>query len=374
MAELLGQEAAMTLVLPKGSLIRPSDSEAFAEIVYLPIVSLRKSPLSILAYLPAVLWCGWCLAALARRKSARCLIVNDFFLMEGAVARLFGFRGRLISWVRIDPSRFPAPLRRIWLACVFRASDRVVAVSDFIRRRLPVSQNTTRIYDSVSAAPDPTSRSARSRKSIVFVGNYTPGKGQDHAVSAFAQIADEFPDARLRFHGGDFGVEKNREFRRGLEARVEQLGLGQRIAFHGFAQRVEDVYGTAAVALNLSISESFSLTCLEASTFGLPVIAFRSGGPEEIIADGETGFLCSTGDIDAVADALRRLLREPELRSRMGVAGAQRAKQVFGSQQFLEAVRAVLFPSASPGKSAFLEDVQSERKTSISRGAWVTRE
>jgi glycosyltransferase involved in cell wall biosynthesis len=205
--------------------------------------------------------------------------------------------------------------------------------------------------------------------SVVFVGNYTPGKGQDHAVSAFAQIAHEFPSARLHFHGGDFGMEKNRGFRRELEARVEQLGLSRRVAFHGFTERVEEAYGTAAVALNLSVSESFSLTCLEASTFGLPIIAFRSGGPEEIIADGQTGFLCPTGDIEAVANALRRLLRDPDLRSRMGSAGIQRAEQVFGSQQFLEAIRPLLLLADSHGSSLLPRGVQSERNISTNRGA-----
>jgi glycosyltransferase involved in cell wall biosynthesis len=373
MAELLGEEAAITLVLPRGSRIRPCDSQAFAGIVYLPIVSLRKSVISMILYVPMLLWCGWRLAAFARKTKASCLIINDFYLMQGAVARIFGYRGRLISWVRIDPVRYPRWLRRAWLGCTFRASDCVVAVSEFIRNRLPPSQKTVRIYDSVPLVPQPmrpaSQNNSEDNPSVVFVGNYTPGKGQDHAVSAFAQIAHEFPSARLHFHGGDFGMEKNRGFRRELEARVEQLGLSQRVAFHGFTEQVEEAYGTAAVALNLSISESFSLTCLEASTFGLPIIAFRSGGPEEIIADGQTGFLCPTGDIEAVANALRRLLRDPDLRSRMGSAGVQRAEQVFGSQQFLEAIRPLLLLADSHGSSLLPRGVQSERNISTNRGA-----
>lgn len=344
LAEALKPDGAVTLVLPRGSRIPADEATAFAEIVYLPIVNVRKSLVSLVAYLPALLWSGWQIASLASRKRAAWLVVNDFYLMHGVVARLLGFAGTLITWVRIDPERYPAPLRRPWIALSYRWSDTIVAVSDFIVRRLPSSPKLVRIYDHVTPSADPavSASSEAGPRTIVFVGNYITGKGQDYAIRAFSQISAEFEDARLLFFGGDMGLEKNREFRRGLEAMAKDLGLDQRIEFHGFQQNTGFAYGRGGIALNLSESESFSLTCLEASAFGLAVVAFRSGGPEEIIVDGESGFLCPLGDVAAVADALRKLLADPARARAMGLAGVRRAEARFGVQQFRSALREIM--------------------------------
>ena len=90
----------------------------------------------------------------------------------------------------------------------------------------------------------------------------------------------------------------------------------------------------AYAALNFSNSESFSLTCLEASAHGLAVIATRCGGPEEIIEDGVTGFLVPVGDIEAMAARMADVLCNPEMAAAMGEAGRQMVGQRFSIAQF----------------------------------------
>jgi glycosyltransferase involved in cell wall biosynthesis len=74
----------------------------------------------------------------------------------------------------------------------------------------------------------------------------------------------------------------------------------------------------------------------------VPVISYRSGGPEEIIEDGKTGYLVGLGDVAAVAAAVVRLLEQPGLPERMGAAAAQSVCERFGPKQFIAAVLPLL--------------------------------
>lgn len=67
-------------------------------------------------------------------------------------------------------------------------------------------------------------------------------------------------------------------------------------------------------------SEGFGLVYLKAGAYGLPVVATRSGGVTDAVKDGETGLLADSGDVVSIADAVLRLLTEPELATRMGRA------------------------------------------------------
>jgi glycosyltransferase involved in cell wall biosynthesis len=74
----------------------------------------------------------------------------------------------------------------------------------------------------------------------------------------------------------------------------------------------------------------------------LPVIATRSGGPEEIVEDGCTGLMIPVGDAEACAAAMRTLCQNPSLAARMGQAGRQRVMKVFAPDAFAARLRAIL--------------------------------
>lgn len=342
MARLLTPWLRFVLVLPANANIAPAELQPFAAVERLPLVQLRKSPQAALAYGPALLFSGAGLLRLLRKHGAQTLVVNDFFQLQGWIARRLGWRGRMLTWVRFDPWRFPRPIANLWLRAARSASDQIVAVSRFIEERLPSSLRTIRLYDCIDpdlvAAASPEERPEH----ILCVGNYISGKGQDDAIEAFARLADRHPAARLVFHGGDMGLEKNRAYRAALVRRAEELGLAGRVLFGGFADDLPAVLASARVVLNLSRSESFSLSCLEAQQLGVTVIAFRSGGPEEIIVDGETGFLLPVGDIDGVARVMSRLLDDPRLAERMGTAAAGSVASRFGPDAFVEAALPLL--------------------------------
>jgi len=110
------------------------------------------------------------------------------------------------------------------------------------------------------------------------------------------------------------------------------------IEFRGFENDPSVLFNNAGMFLNFSTSESFSMTCLEALSYGVPVIATRSGGPEEILDNGKCGLLVNNGDIAAMADAIKLLASNPEARARLSQAGIERVLTAFNpvasKQQF----------------------------------------
>lgn len=338
-------ERAAVLVLATASRVENVDLSMFAEVIRVPMRQIRRSATDLALYGPGLLAAGLRLRRLLRDDDV--LVVNDFYLLHGWVARRLGFRGWIVTWVRIDPSAFPAPLGRLWIAAMRAASDRIVAVSDFIAERLRTEGiEPVRVYDPVDASLTPTRReSASDPQHIVHIANFTRGKGQDDAIAAFTRIAPRFPQARLTFHGGDMGLQRNRDYLAELEAQAKASGFGDRIAFHGFARDLGPVLADADLALVLSHRESFSLACLEASQSGLPVIATRCGGPEEIVRDGDTGMLCHVGDVVAIADAMVQLLTDPAEAAAMGARGAALVRERFAPEAFAAALLDLFTPA-----------------------------
>jgi glycosyltransferase involved in cell wall biosynthesis len=134
---------------------------------------------------------------------------------------------------------------------------------------------------------------------------------------------------RLRFVGADMGLEKNRRYKQALQARVDALGLGHVVELGGFSSDMELEMKSAHVVMNLSESESFSNTCLEAGFFHRPVIATRCGGPEEIVEEGQTGFLVDLGDARQAAGRMLQLAADAALRQRMGEGAHERTARLF---------------------------------------------
>lgn len=332
-AELLGGVIDSVLLLPRGHLVPAARTTAFADVIELPIVNLRKSMASVIFYAPALISASFKLRRAMRSCGCQRLQLNDFYLLHGGVLRLLGFRGQIVTFVRIDPTRFGLA-GRLWLTAARWYSTELVAVSRFVQTLLGPQFPSRLVYEQVSpvSGPAPAQRASPTRL-LLYVGNFIEGKGQEHAVEAFHRIAEQFPVARLRFVGGDMGLDKNRRFRDRLEQAAAAGPARGRIEFHGHKDDLVSDYADAFAALNFSASESFSNTCLDASAFGLTVVATRCGGPEEIIEDGVTGFLVAVGDVAAMAEKMTWLLDHPIEAAAMGEAGRSLVGDRFSTER-----------------------------------------
>jgi glycosyltransferase involved in cell wall biosynthesis len=340
-ARLLQGSAQVVLVLPHGHRIAAEDLGDFWRVDTLPIVSISKNLSAMLRYVPALLVSAWMLKQRMHKDGATRLQLNDFFLLHGAVLRLLGFSGHIVSWVRCDPLRFAGPLARPILALAGWSANRRVAVSRFIQSRLPANYSTDIMYDCSMGTALPRA-AASPEKNLVYIGNYIRGKGQDMALAAFAIAAAQDTTLRLHFYGGDMGLAKNRAYREELATTAKRSACADRIAFHDFVSNTAPILQTAYASLNFSICESFSMTVLEASGAGVPVIATACGGPEEIIVDGVTGYLVPVGDAETAAARIITLAQNPETAAAMGKAGAAHIAAHFSAATFTEKLRDVL--------------------------------
>jgi L-malate glycosyltransferase len=324
----------VVLVLPQRSIISDSDLSEFAGVRRIAIRPLRRTIQDAALYIPFLIIAALQLRYWLWRDRAEVLLLNDFYLMQGALTKLLMYRGPILTWVRIEPSSF-GKVGSIWLWLAEKNSDHIVAVSRHIQACLPKYMRSELLYNLVSAEFLPEPQHEKSKEfHFVFIGNYIFGKGQDVAIEALSKVLPKCPDVKLLFYGGDMGLEKNRAYRLDLEERADHLGVTHAVCFGDFTPSPRAVLSGAFASLNLSRSESFSRTVLEACACGLPVIATRCGGPEEIVSDQHTGFLIPIGDAESCAEAMIRLCAEPELAARLGEAGRARVMKLFSTEAF----------------------------------------
>jgi glycosyltransferase involved in cell wall biosynthesis len=114
-----------------------------------------------------------------------------------------------------------------------------------------------------------------------------------------------------------------------VEARAAALGVSERIRVLGYVEDIASWYAAFDVFLLVSANEGTPVVAIEALAAAIPVVATDAGGTRAVVDDGETGFLASVGDTEALAAHVRRLLAAPELRLAMGAEGARRMRERF---------------------------------------------
>jgi glycosyltransferase involved in cell wall biosynthesis len=114
-----------------------------------------------------------------------------------------------------------------------------------------------------------------------------------------------------------------------LTTLAKEKGADRAVRFLGVRYDIQELLSALNVAVITSDYEGSPLSVMEYMEAGLPVVATRVGGVPDIVVDGETGFLVPPRDPAAVAEAVSRLLEEPELAQAMGEAGRKRRRNEF---------------------------------------------
>ena len=122
-----------------------------------------------------------------------------------------------------------------------------------------------------------------------------------------------------------------------IEEALRAGGVAEAVEVAGARDDVPEVLAAADVFVLSSLSECLPISILEAMAAGLPVVATRVGGVPELVADGETGLLVPAADPTALAQALRTLIEDADLRRRMGATGRERARERFDLPRFRQA-------------------------------------
>jgi mannosyltransferase len=176
---------------------------------------------------------------------------------------------------------------------------------------------------------------------IGVFGRVRPSKGTDIFVDAMLAVLPEFPDFTAIITGRT--LPEHAGFKHALDEKIRQAGLQDRIIFLGELpiDEVPDWYQNVLVMVACPRYEPFGITPLEAMACGCAVVASTTGAFEYIVEQGKTGYLVPTSDVDALADSLRLLMREPPAAQQAGLLGRARVTQEFSIEKEASGVQQV---------------------------------
>lgn len=165
---------------------------------------------------------------------------------------------------------------------------------------------------------------------IGALGNIRAAKGYDVLIEAVRRVRQSGGDVYLAIAGDDRG-----DLATQLRAQVRELDILQYVHFLGFRDDAAEFLNGIDLLVLPSLTEGFSLSTAQAMASGLPVIATKSGGPEELVEDGRSGVLVVPGSPVALAEAVVGLVNDAGRRASMGREAERRARSRFSIEQMI---------------------------------------
>lgn len=280
----------------------------------IPFLEISKSPRSLALYLPKLLANTRRLRQIIQKEQIAIVHVNDLFNQLGTMLKLFSRRTPVVYHIRLLASSYIGQLFGLFASLIKRLADRIICVSDPVLQDVGATPKAEIIYDGMEAKeafPPWNGLNNASRAHILYLGNIVRGKGQQWGLLAFAEAAKAYPEITLEYSGG-VNSQADETFRQELQTMAAANGIADRVSFTGPTTSVEQKMKAADVVLNMSESESFSMVCLEAMMYGVPLIASDCGGPRDITDNGRMAALVPNKSAGEAAGAILHILRQPE--------------------------------------------------------------
>lgn len=265
----------------------------------------------------------------------RCVVTRHFHraFRRGFVRRLEGrllpYAARIIAvsdFVRGDVEALPG-VRRDKVVTVYNGLD--MEWFDASAARVNGAGKTGAVEDPEATWP----RRAEGEVRIGALANWREWKGLGRVLAAYSALRDEAPGVQLWVGGSVPDASRQPD--------IEGVTWWGPIP-HGSApsfMRQLDIF------LHPSAGEAFGLTVLEAMAAGRPVVGLAAGGLREVVVHGETGFLVEEtgggGMKSSLSACLMNLIRDPELRGRMGTSGRERVVGTFSIREIVRRVEAL---------------------------------
>lgn len=270
--------------------------------------------------------------------------------LDGALAA--SRAGLPLVWQILD-TRAPRPLRLLTAPMVARYADAVLVTGSVVADQYPglarLGERVVPYYPPVDLdefVPPSGDQRAAAREILQVpsdavligdLGNLNPQKGHQYVVEAVGRVRRTLA-AELRVRGGN--ATGHEAYAASIERLAQENGMsGPTVG------NLEPGLPPAAFMRALDIfvvgseprSEGVPTAIIEAMSTGLPVVATRVGGVEEVVRDGRTGYVVTSRDVDAMAERLGRLVGDSELRRRMGERGRALAQDEFSLERCVDA-------------------------------------
>ena len=168
----------------------------------------------------------------------------------------------------------------------------------------------------------PKDSSLLSKKKLISVGRLSPEKGYMDLLSIFNKLHQKYPDWTLDIVGDGSEKEKMVEY-------INDNKLSKFVTLHGYQMKdyIDNLLNNSSIYLMTSYTESFGIVLIEAMSHGVPPVAFDSAeGANELIVNGENGYLIQNRDFDEYVKKVEYLINNKQERKKMGIAGVQCAK------------------------------------------------
>jgi glycosyltransferase involved in cell wall biosynthesis len=298
--------------------------------------------------------CDW--KAVTRTRKLMVQHNVDVLHTHGYKADLYAYaaawprRVPLVATCHNWPSRFwnmraYAALDRYFL----RDFDRVVALSDALAdtlrhsgvrpEKLETIANGVQVEPFQSAQPSLRRDGAFGEEALVgFVGRLVPGKGGDVLLHAAQRVLLSYPATKFVLVGE--GPARGE-----WEALAQRLGIHDRVVFTGVRHDMPGVYASFSMLALPSLDEAMPMCVLEAMAASKPVVATRVGSVPKLVIPAKTGELVEPGNATALAEAMLRILHNPQYAHELAKAGQLRVLQHFSAEsmakRYLELYRRI---------------------------------
>ena len=208
---------------------------------------------------------------------------------------------------------------------LFTKADVVIVLSQLWKKYVDdafgLKDKVRVVYNPCTAEPYP--QTYEKKEQILYAGTVNARKGYADMIRAFALIAKDFPDWQIVFAG-------NGEVEQG-KALAEKLGIASRTVFLGWVngEAKDKAFKEASAFCLPSYAEGFPMAVLDAWAYGLPVITTPVGGIPDVARDGVNMLLFKPGDTDGLAQQMRHMMTDPNLRNCIAVHSKELADTTF---------------------------------------------
>lgn len=166
-------------------------------------------------------------------------------------------------------------------------------------------------------------------KRAIAVGRLDYQKSFDRLILVWEKVHQQMPDWRLDIFGQG-------EWKEMLQNMIDERGLNGTVKLNGPSKNIGQEYSDSSILVMSSHYEGFPMVMVEAMACGLPAVSFDfKCGPRDIIKEGENGLVVKDGDIDGLAKAMMTLMRDDELRRKMG-ENAKRVVETFSEAKVMD--------------------------------------
>ncbi len=254
-----------------------------------------------------------------------------------------GIAARLAEVPIVHSRRQDNPESRWAVALKYRLYDRVIAISEGIGRVLLSEGLPTEklrcIRSAVDARPFQHScdeawfraefRLPEDSRVMGIVAQLIPRKGHRFLLQAMPELRREFPELHLIIFGKGAAEADIREA-------IRSQGLERCVQLAGFRDDLPRILPCLDLLVHPALMEGLGVSLLQAASAGVPIVATQVGGIPEAVRDGLNGLLVPPGNVEALGQAIARILRDTELARRLGESGRELVAREFSVDGMVE--------------------------------------